>query len=182
MTRPMTHCPPGFGTAPRKHSALLPRYQSTIMGSYQTVELIDTFINYQESIKRCICIVFDPQQSESGALALRAVRLREAFVELHKAGGLTAEKLKAANISYRDIFEEIPLKVHNSSLGKAVIASIEPQGAIGQPGSERLSLTAAAPLERSLAFLNDCLEDIVTEQQKVCPAMPCLSKPACPAR
>ena len=39
------------------------RYQSTILGSYQTVELIDTFLNYQESIKRCMCIVHDPQRA-----------------------------------------------------------------------------------------------------------------------
>lgn len=137
------------------------------MGSYQTVELIDTFINYQESIKRCVCIVFDPQLFNSGALALKAVRLRDQFVELHKGGNITTDKLKALNISSRDIFEEIPITVHNSALGKAMIAAFEPEDAISRSGSDRLNLTAASSLERNLAFLNDCLEDIVTEQQKV---------------
>ena len=44
------------------------RYQSTIMGSFQTMELIETFINYQESIKRCICIIYDPQRTKTGSL------------------------------------------------------------------------------------------------------------------
>ena len=44
------------------------RYQSTIMGSFQTLELIETFINYQESIKRCICIIYDPQRTKTGGL------------------------------------------------------------------------------------------------------------------
>ena len=143
------------------------RYQSTVMGSYQTMELIDTFINYQESIKRCVCIIFDPQQAKAGALGLKAVRLRDSFIEVQKAGNITAEKLKAANVSFRDIFEEIPVKVHNSALSKAVIAALEPEASIRQSSCDRLSLNALPGLERSLTFLNDCLEDVVTEQQKV---------------
>ena len=42
------------------------------MGSFQTVELIETFINYQESIKRCITIIYDPQRSALGGLAIKA--------------------------------------------------------------------------------------------------------------
>ena len=49
----------------------LRRYQSTVMGSFQTVELIETFINYQESIKRCITIIYDPQRSALGGLAIK---------------------------------------------------------------------------------------------------------------
>ena len=47
------------------HGAL-GRYQSTVMGSYQTIELIETFVSYAESIKRCICIIYDPQRSGTG--------------------------------------------------------------------------------------------------------------------
>lgn len=38
------------------------------MGSYHTMELIETFINYQESIKKCICIIYDPQRTKTGGL------------------------------------------------------------------------------------------------------------------
>ena len=41
------------------------------MGSFQTVELIETFINYQESIKRCIALVVDPASYASGTPALK---------------------------------------------------------------------------------------------------------------
>ncbi len=47
------------------------RYQSTVMGSFQSIDLIETFINYQESIKRCIAITYDPQRSALGGLALK---------------------------------------------------------------------------------------------------------------
>jgi hypothetical protein len=58
------------------------RYQSTVMGSYQTIELIETFVSYAESIKRCICIVYDPQRSGTGTLALKAIKLKEAFIKV----------------------------------------------------------------------------------------------------
>lgn len=53
------------------------RYQSTVMGSYQTVELIETFINYQESIKRCIALVVDPASYASGTPALKVTLEQE---------------------------------------------------------------------------------------------------------
>ena len=73
------------------------RYQSTYLGSYQTVELIETFLNYQarasrsageqppccvsltrralgeqDHIKRCVCIIYDPVRSTQGTIALKA--------------------------------------------------------------------------------------------------------------
>ena len=52
------------------------------MGSYQTIELIETFVNYAESIRRCICIVYDPQRSSTGTLALKAIKLKDAFIKV----------------------------------------------------------------------------------------------------
>jgi Na+-transporting methylmalonyl-CoA/oxaloacetate decarboxylase gamma subunit len=59
-------------------------YQSAVLGSYQTVELIDTFVNYHESIKKCVCLVYDPQRSARGTTALRAIRLKPSFIEAYK--------------------------------------------------------------------------------------------------
>ena len=55
-----------------------------MLGSYQTVELIDTFVNYHESIKKCVCLVYDPQRSARGTTALRAIRLTAGFIEAYK--------------------------------------------------------------------------------------------------
>ena len=71
------------------------------MGSFQTLELIETFVNYQESIKRCICIIYDPQRST--ACGLKAVKLQDSFMELYKGGVLTADKLKASGISWHQV-------------------------------------------------------------------------------
>ncbi len=46
------------------------------------MELIETFVNYAESIKRCICLVYDPQKSATGSLALKAIKLRDSFLKV----------------------------------------------------------------------------------------------------
>ena len=53
-----------------------------MLGSYQTIELIETFVNYAESIKRCVCIVYDPQTSARGTLTLKAITLKDNFIKV----------------------------------------------------------------------------------------------------
>lgn len=62
------------------------RYQSTISGSFQVVEIIETFVNYMENLERCICIVYDSTAMYTGALGLKAIRLTDTFVEAYKEG------------------------------------------------------------------------------------------------
>ena len=106
------------------------RYQSTKMGVYQAEDLITTYLSYQESIKRCICIVYDPHGMGSGSLPLRAVTLKDTFAEAAKKEGvlsLTFEKLRAKGVSRKDIFEEIPITLHNSPLAAAMATALEPE-------------------------------------------------------
>lgn len=62
------------------------RYQSTISGSFQVVEIIETFVSYMESLERCVCIVYDATAAAGGALGVKAVRLSQAFVEAYREG------------------------------------------------------------------------------------------------
>lgn len=64
-------------------------YQSSTLGAYQTQEMIETFISYHDSIKKCVCIVYDPQKSQRGQVSLRAIRLKESFIDLFKEQKLT---------------------------------------------------------------------------------------------
>ena len=51
------------------------------------------------------------QRSSRGGLALKAIRLQETFIPLFKEGRLTAKDLRDANIAWKDVFQEIPIKV-----------------------------------------------------------------------
>ena len=81
------------------------------MGTFQTTELIETFVNYTENIKKCVCLIYDPQRSKRGSLALRAIRLKDSFIELFKAEKTTAKDLIGAGLSHRDVFQDIPIRV-----------------------------------------------------------------------
>uniref|UniRef100_A0A7S0X132 Eukaryotic translation initiation factor 3 subunit H n=1 Tax=Chlamydomonas leiostraca TaxID=1034604 RepID=A0A7S0X132_9CHLO len=142
-------------------------YQSATMGTFQTAELIETFVNYHENIKKCVCIIYDPQRSQRGALALRAIRLKDSFIELYKQDKMTAKELREAAISWKDVFVDIPIKVANSSLTQALIAELEPDNVSTAGDVDRLNLSVQPFLEKNIQSLIDCVDDMINEQQKV---------------
>ncbi|XWS13289.1 hypothetical protein CRYUN_Cryun36dG0024700 [Craigia yunnanensis] len=141
-------------------------YQSTILGSYQTVELIETFMNYQENIRRCVCIIYDPSRSNQGVLALKALKLSDSFMELDRVNNFTGEKLREKNLSWVDIFEEIPIKVSNSALISAFMTELESDTPITQCDYDCLQLSTNPYMERNMEFLIECMDDLSMEQQK----------------
>ncbi|XP_010913059.1 eukaryotic translation initiation factor 3 subunit H isoform X2 [Elaeis guineensis] len=141
-------------------------YQSTLLGSFQTVELIETFMNYQENIRRCVCIVYDPSRSNQGVLALKALKLTDSFMNLYRNNNFTGEKLREKKLSWVDVFEEIPIKVSNSALISAFMTELEPDSPVTQCDYDRLKLSTAPYMERNLEFLIECMEDLNSEQNK----------------
>lgn len=142
-------------------------YQSTLLGSYQTVELIETFMNYQENIRRCVCIIYDPSRSNQGVLALKALKLTETFMDLYRHNNFIGEKLREKKLSWVDIFEEIPIKVSNSALISSFMTVLEPDSQVVQCDLDRLKLSTAPFMERNLEFLIDCMDDLSSEQNKL---------------
>ncbi|KAL4450191.1 hypothetical protein ABPG77_010860 [Micractinium sp. CCAP 211/92] len=142
-------------------------YQSSISGSYQVVEIIETFVSYMESLERCVCIVYDATAAAGGALGVKAVRLSQGFVEAYREGSLTIEKIRAKGLSWHDVFVEIPVTVHNSPMAAALAAEIAPPSTTTALDYERLGLGVAPLLEKNLEFLNDCLDDLMVEQGKL---------------
>jgi hypothetical protein len=98
------------------------------MGTFQSTELIETFVNYHENIKKCVCLIYDPQRSKRGSLALRAIRLKDSFIELFKEGKLSAKDLVGAGMTHRDVFQEIPIKVRGTGGGHRVLQAAQGGG------------------------------------------------------
>ena len=86
---------------------------------------------------------------------------------MYKEGALTGEKMREAAISWKDVFDEIPINVHSSPLATALLHSIEPNTVPDSRDFARLDLSVGPLLQKNLEFLNDCLDDVVAEQQKV---------------
>ncbi|KAG6527701.1 hypothetical protein ZIOFF_009827 [Zingiber officinale] len=135
-----------------------------------------------ENIRRCVCIVYDPSRSAQGVLALKALKLTDSFMDLYRNNNFTGEKLREKNLSWVDIFEEIPvscssleatipymlllIKVSNSALASAFMTELEPELPVKQCDYDRLKLSTAPYMERNLEFLIDCMEDLSAEQNK----------------
>merc|ERR1711865_371200 len=73
-------------------------YQSTYLGSHITESMVTTQYSYQESIPKCVCLVFDPLQQSQGKLGIRALRLSHDFMELYKGGEFTLETISNSHL------------------------------------------------------------------------------------
>lgn len=140
-------------------------YSSTYMGSFISESAIETQFNYQERIKKSVMIIYDPMKTSQGTLSLKAYRLTQAFMDLFKHKTFTKEALTKANVSYDDIFEEVPIKIHNSSLVNTLLFELDELGTV-EPDFELLDLSSNSYLEKNMEFLIDCLDELGTEQNK----------------
>ena len=144
------------------------RYQSTFLGSFQTTQLVETFMSYAESIKRCICIVYDPQRSQHGALSLTALQLSDAFFELYKSvENLTSEKVQEKGLVWSDLFVEIPIHISNSTLSSTLMQCMTPaEDEVTQQDLDRLNLSTYPFLEKNMELMNDCMDELKREAIK----------------
>ena len=92
--------------------------------------------------------------------------MKESFIELHKEGPLTLEKLKGAGISWSEVFDELPITIQNSNLAKALLAQVQPAYA-SHSDFKDLQLGSGPLLHKSLDYMNEYLDEVVAEQQKV---------------
>lgn len=97
---------------------------------------------------------------------MKAIRVKDAFISLFKDQKLTAKDFRDANISWKDVFQELPIKVQSSSLCQALAAEFEPPST-SQGDFDRLNLSVGPFLEKNIESLLDCMDDLVMEQQKV---------------
>jgi len=144
-------------------------YQSAYLGAYQTVELVETFISYEESIKQCVCVIYDPFQEEQGVLPVKAIRLSESFKKVYKENDFTPSQLLESKVNWDQIFEEIPVQVHNSSLCSVAMECADSKGTSStrQSDLQHLNLSTNPYLEKNLRFLVECMDELANEQQKV---------------
>ncbi|KAI9490235.1 hypothetical protein BDB00DRAFT_563549 [Zychaea mexicana] len=102
-------------------------YRSAHLGNFVDSNLIDTQYSYQKSLSaNSAVIIHDVSKSSAqGNLSLRAFRLTEAFMKQYESKKFTTESLAKAKLSFSTIFEELPIKVHNSHLVTMMLHNIE---------------------------------------------------------
>jgi len=94
------------------------------------------------------------------------LKLSDSFMDLYRNNNFTGEKLREKNLSWVDIFEEIPIKVSNSALISAFMTDLEGDAPVTQCDYDRLQLSTNPFMERNMDFLIECMDDLSMEQQK----------------
>jgi len=140
-------------------------YSSTYMESFLNKFTIATQFKYQERIKKSVLIVYDPLRTSQGILSLKAVRLTAPFMEVYKTQVFSKESLTKGNLTFDDIFEEVPIRIHNSQLVNAFLFDLQEQSSM-ECDSDRLGLSTNPFLERNMEYLIESMDELSQEQTK----------------
>ncbi|KAJ9483675.1 hypothetical protein VN97_g9728 [Penicillium thymicola] len=101
-------------------------YTSANMGNFVNMNVIENQFYYQSQLnERTVALVHDISRSAQGSLSLRAFRLSSKFMTAFKENKFTSEDLQKSNMRHPDIFEELPVKLHNSHLITSFIHQLQ---------------------------------------------------------
>ncbi len=70
-------------------------------------------------------------------------------------------------MSWKDVFQEVPIKLHSSTLAHALIADLDIVTGASAADLERLNLSSAPFESKCMEGLVECVDDLLNEQQKV---------------
>lgn len=155
-------------------------YQSMYLGIYSTASLLENQWSYQTDLSpNAVVILYDPMQTAHGNLMLHCYRLTDECLD-YKTNS------KNSYIDPNKIFEEIPVKLTNPGLVKALLSDIITDGSTAAATSslmqsiatgssltvnadttfDRLDLSTNPYLEKHLEFLCNWVDELAAEQQK----------------
>ncbi|CAO3596424.1 unnamed protein product [Absidia cylindrospora] len=102
-------------------------YRSAHLGNFVDLNLIETQYSYQNSLsEQSVVLIHNVSKSTAQSnLSLRAFRLQKGFMKAFEAKKFTTESLAAAKLSFNNIFEELPVEIHNSHLVTLMLHNIE---------------------------------------------------------
>lgn len=146
-------------------------YQSTgsQMGSFLSLQWIETQYNYQNNLNNIVCLVYDPVRTEEGTLSIHAYRLTKQFMDVMRNNDFTSLGFTNGVVTSDFIIEEVSITLHNSSLINAFLVELDQSdGFSGANDVEltRLSISEKPVLEQSMEFLIYDLDSLGKEQSK----------------
>ncbi|KAG8467897.1 hypothetical protein KFE25_006949 [Diacronema lutheri] len=143
-------------------------YQSTHLGSYMTESCLEHQFHYQENIRNCVVLVFDPMQTTVGNLELKAFRLTDEFMALYREKQFTPDALAAAKVSSTNVFQELPIKLHNSHVVMGLLLELEEgDDAVVEAQAASFEMSGGPYIEKHVELLIDCMDELSNESYKL---------------
>lgn len=88
-------------------------------------------------------------------------------MEAYREEKINTEYLRLHDIGWSQIFEDIPIHLHNSSLVSALMTEVDSGAALKQDDYDRLSMGDPQHyLGRCVELLGECLDDLSKVQQE----------------
>lgn len=146
-------------------------YQSTgsQMGSFLSLQWIETQFNYQNNLSNIVCLVYDPVRTEEGTLSIHAYRLTKKFMDVMRKSDFSSLGFANDFVMASTIIEEVPIALHNSSLINAALVELDHADEFSGANDvelSRLSISDKPVLEQSMDFLISDLDTLGREQSK----------------
>jgi len=150
-------------------------YISTFLGQHQDLPdprnpdalpfLVNTQFSWQSGIPNSVVILYDHLASTHGSLNLKAWRLTKTFMEMYKnkEKSFSKEKLLKNSFSFRNIFEEIPIKLNTTGLATALLYHLDTDDSLIDQ-FESLDLGADDFMEKNLEILLSSLAELQIRQ------------------
>jgi translation initiation factor 3 subunit H len=98
---------------------------------------------------------------------VQALRLTDTFMDVYRNTDFTSAQIAEKALPWNEIFQEIPVTVTNSALVSAVLGLCASGAPASQGDFDQLGLSTNPFLEKNLEFLNECMDDLGSESQKV---------------
>ncbi|KAI9590897.1 JAB1/Mov34/MPN/PAD-1 ubiquitin protease-domain-containing protein [Syncephalis fuscata] len=140
-------------------------YQSARYGSFITQSLIETQFDYQKKLgEKCVVLIHDVSKTDNGNFNIRAYRLSKNFMRAFRTRDFTTANMRKLNINSQEIFDELPVKVCNSTLAEVLLDELDTTERPIESDLSRLELADGGHIEHSVESLTEGIDDWRHEQ------------------
>eukprot|EP01024_Parvocaulis_polyphysoides_P021018 TRINITY_DN19917_c0_g1_i1.p4 TRINITY_DN19917_c0_g1~~TRINITY_DN19917_c0_g1_i1.p4 ORF type:complete len:142 (-),score=7.34 TRINITY_DN19917_c0_g1_i1:90-515(-) len=77
------------------------------------------------------------------------------------------ERLQQAGLTWRDVFQELPLQVVTSSLGNLLLKQLEPNSLLKARDYNRLKIVDTKTMDKMVEDSSICVDDVVSQVREV---------------
>lgn len=134
-------------------------YTSGNLGHFYRQNVIDNLLAYQVQNPEAVVLVYDVSRHVHSGLSLHAYRLSPAYLTVRKQGKFITEQLTKHELSFHNIFQEIPIEIKNSHLVTLYLHTIQPQREYNQ-----LDISIDSYLEKNIESMFDSIDDFHYDQ------------------
>jgi translation initiation factor 3 subunit H len=135
-------------------------YASANLGKFFSQNVLDNLLSYQIQNPESVLLVHDVSRHLHSGLALHAYRLSPAYLTVRKEGKFSSAQLTKHELSYHNIFQEIPIEIKNSHLVTLYLHSIQPQ----EEDYQQLDISIDSYLEKNIETMFEAIDEFHYDQ------------------